>query len=767
MEVTFDRIAVPNDVHVALSRLACMVWGERLLLGTIGDDAIADWLYANWYMLPAVPFSDSSPAPYRSDLSTVLHAALLASARWEHGWVALQVEPSQRCIAGRGALQRMVDPGDYANISRPGVPVVPGDGLAVFNLLTWVDPPTGFLGVRSQKAQPADPLVRLYWSVASTQVGYVVRELVSTLERVGPAWSLKCPSQSVEYGRVDSLVIYLERENWPVFEPSIMALAHTLGPRLRDAVPPLTRCIGRGVGFAEDADPQRSFGQTRCQALVSGVRRVASGSRNDPSTAVEWLVQALQSHGIDPVHPWQCNTPVDLSWRASRQRQTFDSQATPSPPPLAARIPRRAIPHAVSVSSSYLNAALAIGHRLHAEAQHGSNGMGWHGDDLVGDTPTNAQVVHGDIGPGLYSGAAGIGWFLTHLGQHVADADLVQCGTTALISALKRSRADVAANTLSLYGGASGVALAAMKAGQRLNDVRLKRDARLLARAVAQCIVAGDIPSETDLIGGTAGILVALAAVHRLTPQSELADACRVAGERLLNTAVSDTSGVHWPEPHIGANVPGLCGLAHGVSGIAWALVDAADVTGDERFALLAFEAMSYERSWFSSKTSSWPDLRGGQAAGDGPDTMTAWCHGGIGIAALRLHLYQRSGDLWALAEAGVGLHSARSVVAAARRALNAGQRFDASLCHGLGGAVELFTLAYEVTGVDDHTRAARRTADLCLEMLTANDGRWTNGLRGATKVPGLMVGDAGIGAMMLRLHQPSAISSPLLPGRG
>src|SRR5262245_18039785 len=101
------------------------------------------------------------------------------------------------------------------------------------------------------------------------------------------------------------------------------------------------------------------------------------------------------------------------------------------------------------------------------------------------------------------------------------------------------------------------------------------------------------------------------------------------------------------------------------------------------------------------------------------------------------------------LAEATAAIQAARTIVLHAGPALQRGEAADVTLCHGLAGAAELCLLAYEVLGHEDHWRAARRVADLCL-AIHARNGAWTVGLRGATDVPGLFVGFAGIGAMLL-----------------
>lgn len=419
--------------------------------------------------------------------------------------------------------------------------------------------------------------------------------------------------------------------------------------------------------------------------------------------------------------------------------------------------------------SVWLDAALVIGRQLMQEAQRSDGHTSWMGDDLVSDEAATAQIIYGNVGPGLYSGSAGIGWFLAQLGAYVGDTDLERTGIAALSSALSDCKTRLDSSSLSLFSGASGAALVALQVALRLDRPNLRRNALSLAKATARHAVAGRLPDEADLIGGLAGIVVALTAMHRLVPDACFIDACRLVCDRLVRMRQEDMGGSSWPDVRAGAQAPGLCGLAHGVSGISWALYEAAELTGNRQFAEVAMSALCYERSWFTPTASNWPDLRDAPPETDAPGwpgSMTAWCHGAIGIGTLRWRIYEQSGDLAALAEAGASIHAARTLMARARRALNEGQPVDVTLCHGLGGAVELLLLAYEVTSLDEHYRAAHRVGSLCHEIFLANHGIWTNGLAGAHYVPGLMVGVAGVGTMMLRLHNITAIGSPLLPGR-
>ena len=270
-------------------------------------DVLADWLYVHWYSRPAVAWDCAQIPPGRANLVPALRAALATTGRWETGWVALQVMPNNACLAGRGQFTRIVASGDYANVARPGVPVAPGDGLAVLDRLDWVDEPTSFWGARSLEAEPAHPFKRVYWSVGWNCVGNVLRRLLPVLDAADRPWSLKCPSQAAEFSRVDSLVVYVAQADWPVFEPLVRALAQQLTAYLRDGVPPLTLPIARGVALSDSPVQTQSFGQSRCVALAEGVRDLVVQARINTSESVALLKRSLRARAIDPAKPWVCD----------------------------------------------------------------------------------------------------------------------------------------------------------------------------------------------------------------------------------------------------------------------------------------------------------------------------------------------------------------------------------------------------------------------------------------------------------------------------
>ena len=189
---------------------------------------------------------------------------------------------------------------------------------------------------------------------------------------------------------------------------------------------------------------------------------------------------------------------------------------------------------------------------------------------------------------------------------------------------------------------------------------------------------------------------------------------CRNAGERLLDARRTDSSGTAWPDPRGGAE-PAWCGLGHGASGVAWALAELAWTTRSRAMLAVAEDALRYERTWFSAARCAWADLRTPAPAlepAEWPAWTTAWCHGALGIGAVRLRFYEATGDITALAEATAAIEAARRLVAGAAAALRESHATDVTLCHGLAGAVDLMLLAYGITGLREHLRAARRAGN-------------------------------------------------------
>ena len=377
----------------------------------------------------------------------------------------------------------------------------------------------------------------------------------------------------------------------------------------------------------------------------------------------------------------------------------------------------------------------------------------------------------------LYDGSAGIGWALAVVGVQRGDEQLRRLAVAAVRHALANTSAEGPAG---LYDGAAGVGLAAIAVGGLVASTPLRAAGVELLRAAG-----ASTPASDDLVDGSAGIALACLRGAELTGQTDLLSAARHHADALLTRADRHPWGWSWAAP----DGPGLCGLAHGAAGGAWALGEVAAAlqragdpvpvpraggeppTGEPaadhrptagpdhataaRLRAASDAARRYERSWFDPGTNTWPDLRADVAAPGGTAPRPSlWCHGGVGIALSRLALH-RSDPRPALAGEAVAAR-----VAACRDAVEQvrGGVLPSGLtvCHGLGGTLALLVTTAEQLGVPEDLDTARSLLAEALLHLGGDPARWPGGLLGEPG-PGLMTGLAGTMLVLAALDDPRA----------
>ncbi|MDT9110983.1 lanthionine synthetase LanC family protein, partial [Escherichia coli] len=78
-------------------------------------------------------------------------------------------------------------------------------------------------------------------------------------------------------------------------------------------------------------------------------------------------------------------------------------------------------------------------------------------------------------------------------------------------------------------------------------------------------------------------------------------------------------------------------GFSHGSSGVALALLQLHEITGEDFFLKGAEGGFNYERQSFDISQQNWPDFRAGVSTTAAKVCGLAWCHGAPGIALSRL----------------------------------------------------------------------------------------------------------------------------------
>lgn len=243
--------------------------------------------------------------------------------------------------------------------------------------------------------------------------------------------------------------------------------------------------------------------------------------------------------------------------------------------------------------------------------------------------------------------------------------------------------------------------------------------------------VGKDSPGEQnlDVMAGSAGAIPALLAIHRKQPQDFLVEMAVRHGEYLLSAARRSAAGWTWEAP-----IPPhqFVGFAHGISGIAWALLELYQATGRENFRHAAEQAFHYERHSFSIGQNLWLDLR---AAGDvaartdvTTKGLTTWTHGASGFGLTRLRAFELLGDDTYLGEAEAALRTTTEVLSDSSAQTT---QEDFSPAQGLAGVAELLLYANRMLKDEAYKAAAERVGRRGIERYRIDNLPWPCGAPG------------------------------------
>ncbi|NEX19731.1 type 2 lantipeptide synthetase LanM [Thiorhodococcus mannitoliphagus] len=351
---------------------------------------------------------------------------------------------------------------------------------------------------------------------------------------------------------------------------------------------------------------------------------------------------------------------------------------------------------------------------------------------------------------GLYEGKAGIALFLAALEAVTGETRYRRLWVDAL-RPLRDAVDDpgvaprLAREGLGLGAGLGGILYASAVLADLVPAEAewLLPAAETLAGQISAEMIANDV--ALDLIGGSAGAILGLLALHARTGRAELlerARACAAHLERQLPARLASRAA-----PPAGL----LTGLSHGAAGIALALGRLAACVDEPGLWTLVEALRAAEDAHFDAAATNWSDLR----HGDG-HFMTSWCHGAPGIALGRLGLMQlgRDADGALRQDWQAGLDCIG----------HTGDLGIDHLCCGNLGLTEVLLESSRVCDDAELRRAAlARTAGVLQQRSDETGYRLFSVLGGQALNPGFFQGIAGIGYQLLRLVQPERLPSVLL----
>ena len=368
----------------------------------------------------------------------------------------------------------------------------------------------------------------------------------------------------------------------------------------------------------------------------------------------------------------------------------------------------------VPTEGDMLGEAKRIGDEIVSRAIPDGDGLTWVG----------LSFEHGDVrqldllGGSFYKGRRGIALFLAALAAETGEAQYADAARAAARYAGNGS------DSLGIDGDRASAVYAFTRMAGLLGDASLLEDARRAADSITKDAIADD--ESYDVMGGCAGAVLALSALHDAAPSRELAARIAACARKLVDAPLR------------------LTGFSHGAAGIALALHRAASITGEEIFASAMRRCIEWETAHYVEEHRNWRDLRGNNGA-TVSRTMSSWCHGAPGIALSRI---------------AAGIDDEHLEAALDTTFVCGTETFD-HLCCGNFGRLEVLLVASRAHPALRAEAASRAAA---LVSRAAREGSYrTSSRAGGGSVffdPVFFQGMSGIGYQLLRVLRPDAYPS-------
>lgn len=351
--------------------------------------------------------------------------------------------------------------------------------------------------------------------------------------------------------------------------------------------------------------------------------------------------------------------------------------------------------------------------------------------------PDGGVHVH-SIKPGLYAGRMGIALFSAAFSA-LSNERQYQTDTEQIIAPLVD--VDNCDEQLIRQGIGGGSGLGAMvygftKLGTILDEDHYFEIAHDYLSLLTPSRIAND--EQYDVIDGSAGAVLGLLALHEATGNERALDRAVTAGDHLLENTVTHDGIPVWQPISVDR---ALTGFAHGISGIAYALLRLATVTHLDRFRETALASLTYEHRHYDVEKRNWRDLRSDEAA----TFMDAWCHGRSGIGLSRL----------GMAKLGEMEH-VRDDLDRALAGVDTTLTASDHVCCGTYSHVEFLVLAARTLGEPIHKERAANLIAASLQRADVQGSFPTKWQTDHWYDPAFFQGVTGIGYSLLRWRDPS-----------
>jgi lantibiotic modifying enzyme len=396
----------------------------------------------------------------------------------------------------------------------------------------------------------------------------------------------------------------------------------------------------------------------------------------------------------------------------------------------------------------FINAAFDIGCQFIKNAVWHKDNCTWLGENIQ-DVYNQKSLVYENIGLDIYSGVSGIALFLTQLYRNTEDQIIKEAITGAINTLIENY--SLSPYNLNYHFGKLGIITTILFSAETLG----REDWSKFGKANLNMLLQERIENfETEILMGISGTISPLLLLWKKYNEDIFINKLREIGDYIIDKANRYDTYWNW-DSHI-SDIP-LTGYSHGVSGIVKGLLDIYEVTEEAKYLNAAIMGIAYENNFYNAAVKNWVDLRELEGANQS-SFMVAWCHGAPGIALSRIRAWQLTQDTKYKNEAFIALETTMTQVYTWLNEFPSYSNF--SLCHGLAGNADILLTGGIEMKIPTFKNAAYHTGQYGIEKYAQPGIIWPGGLNDPSTnfpidIPGLMLGNAGIGSFYLRLGNP------------
>jgi type III HopA1-like effector protein len=264
-------------------------------------------------------FEDGAPRPAAAAMANPAFIEALSTAntsreRWDAGWQITQVLPSGQIVTVKGAMTRMVWPGEFVAQGAPGGPPRPGVDISLYAPKESRTMQPGFyfaFGEAPTDQEDEFSLVRLYWNLEATGAPTLIARVTAAFNRFAIPFRCKCLSMVELYQRTDAAVIYLAKRHYRLAAEMLEDIYRAVRPSLKPQIPLFTKALAPGLGLAENPKSGESFGMHRCRLLAEAVCAAHARGIDAPQARYDEIASAFAAAGLSLELPFLNPGSVD------------------------------------------------------------------------------------------------------------------------------------------------------------------------------------------------------------------------------------------------------------------------------------------------------------------------------------------------------------------------------------------------------------------------------------------------------------------------